>query len=86
MAIAPYAKGEKAPELDVKDALNAGIVLKLNAQCLVGHMFREIKCREGLSEDEIEQRGQRVMDDLIAALDKAKAEIPNRVAVAMSAE
>ena len=59
MAIASYAKGEKAVDIDARNPLDAAITLKILAQCLVGLMFSEIEAREGLSPEEVEERAQR---------------------------
>jgi hypothetical protein len=64
-AIAPYAKGEKAVEIDAKNPIDVAITIKLAAQCLVGLMFREIEEREGLSPEEVDDRAERLMAELM---------------------
>lgn len=71
MAVAPYAKGDKAVQIDTKNPLEAALTLKLEAQCLIGLMFREIEAREGLSPDELDNRARVVMDEMIESLDAA---------------
>jgi Protein of unknown function (DUF3102) len=74
-AVAPYAKGEKAVEIDTKNPLDAALILKIAAQCLIGRIFREIGDREGLSPNELDDRAQRAMNDMMKSLDAAREAI-----------
>jgi hypothetical protein len=74
-AIAPYAKGEKAVEIDAKNLIDVALSIKVTAQCFVGLMFREFEERQGLSPEEVDDRAQRLMAELTASIDAAREAI-----------
>ena len=74
-AIAPYAKGEKAVEIDAKNPIDVALSIKVTAQCFVGLMFREFEERQGLSPEEVDDRAQRLMAELTASIDAAREAI-----------